>query len=286
LHIINNYCFNIARLYNALNKHIYEEYDYSGWVYDLEIDDTHKFACGLGNVLVHNTFVDSSIENANPFIISNVLGTQVVIDNCVRWGAERLVYVSTDEVYGHLISEDEPAWKENASMNPRNPYAASKAAGEFTVRQYQNRWAILRLPTMYGPGMREALFVFRVIDAIANNRPVLIHGTGEQSRQYGFAVDVARNVYWILIGKLSGVFNLNGYKAISNLRVVADVARILGRNPTIIFSDDRAGQIFRQDIEVSTEKQYETPWETGIEETVRWYIETYGLDRRSHSSAA
>ena len=73
---------------NKLNKSVYEEYQYDGYVYDLEIDDTHKFVCGLGNVIVHNTHVDYSLSEPNSFITSNVLGTQVLINACLKHKVE------------------------------------------------------------------------------------------------------------------------------------------------------------------------------------------------------
>src|SRR3972149_10143360 len=101
------------------------------------------------------SFVDSSIENANPFIHSNVLGTQVLIDACLRWGVKRFVQVSTDEVFGHLTDENAPAWREDAHMAPRNPYSASKGAAELLVRAAHETpgltYNITRSCNTYGP---------------------------------------------------------------------------------------------------------------------------------------
>src|SRR5579885_2072185 len=85
------------------------------------------------DIVIHGaaeTFVDSSLSDPNSFVTSNVLGTQVVINACVKHKVEKLIYVSTDEVYGQLTSESDPPWAEDAPLNPRNPYSATKAAGE------------------------------------------------------------------------------------------------------------------------------------------------------------
>ena len=88
------------------------------------------------DVVIHGAAesnVDNSIVNANGFILSNVLGTQVIIDKCLQYEVGRLIYISTDEVYGQLESEN-GIWLEDFHLAPRNPYSASKASGELLVK--------------------------------------------------------------------------------------------------------------------------------------------------------
>ena len=107
-----------------------------------DVADTHfintLFEYEKPDIVIHGaaeSSVDASLKDPNVFIKSNVLGTQVIVNACVKWNVERLIYVSTDEVYGQLKSESEPSWTENSPLDPRNPYSASKAAGELVVKE-------------------------------------------------------------------------------------------------------------------------------------------------------
>ena len=111
-------------------QNVYLNKDHKFYIAD--VTDAHTiniifetaFKDGPPDVVIHGaaeSFVDNSIKNAQPFITSNVLGTQIIIDACIRWKVKKLIYVSTDEVYGHLENEDAPAWSEEAVLAPRNP---------------------------------------------------------------------------------------------------------------------------------------------------------------------
>lgn len=200
----------------------------------------------------------------------NVMGTEVVARVCAQLKIQ-LVFASTCCAYGN----NQPATVDTA-LAPTENYAASKAAAEYVVRQYGGPFRIDRLPTLYGPGMREALFIYRVIDAVYNGRPVKLDGDGVASRQYGYVQDVAYSLLdpgenWNRLP----VRNLNGPEAISNIKVVADVCRILNRAVTVVFSEDRKSQIYGQQIRSDLDHPME--WLEGLKKTIDWYREQVAL---------
>ena len=119
--------------------------------YPADIRDEHVidviFQREQPDIVIHGaaeTFVDTSLKDPNSFVTSNVLGTQVIINACLKHKVKKLIYISTDEVYGQLTSEQDAPWTEDSPLAPRNPYSASKAAGELMVRAaHTDPWANL-----------------------------------------------------------------------------------------------------------------------------------------------
>ena len=111
-------------------NNIYVNKDHAFYIGD--ISDKHFmnviFEVERPQIVIHGA---AETSNTDLFITSNISGTQVIADACVRWGVERLIYISDDKVYGQLKDEKETSWTENAPLNPRGPYAVSKAAAEF-----------------------------------------------------------------------------------------------------------------------------------------------------------
>ena len=149
--------------------------------YPGDVSDSHFintiFEFERPDIVIHGaaeSFVDSSIDNASPFITSNVLGTQVIIDACLRWEVEKLVHISTDEVYGHLTDESAQAWTEDAPMNPRNPYSASKASAELLVKAAHEthglQYVITRSCNNYGPWQDPEKFMPKIIQNVPSWR--------------------------------------------------------------------------------------------------------------------
>src|SRR5271155_114252 len=131
------------------------------------------------DIIIHGaaeTFVDDSLIDPNKFIHSNVLGTQVLVNAAVKWGVKNFIYISTDEVYGQLLKESDPAWKEDAHMNPRNPYSASKAAGEFVVKaagsSFGLNYCITRSCNNYGPRQTPEKFIPKIIKCILEDQKI------------------------------------------------------------------------------------------------------------------
>lgn len=217
------------------------------------------------DVVLHAAAVsDMNESNADPdknFDV-NIRGTHIISETCARL-EKSLHFISTCCVYGNAQPADVSTVPE-----PTDIYAASKMAGEYIVRRVPNV-AIYRIPTLYGPFMRPALFIHRAIDAISKDEPVFVNGTGMQSRQYGYVEDVANSICDGIVGNASGIHNLNPDRTISVLEVISVAARLLGKPAVkIIFHGARDGEIMSQRINGDCVK---TSFEEGMAKTIAWY---------------
>ena len=202
----------------------------------------------------------------------NVLATDSLAKFCAAKGVH-LYYISTCCAYGN----NQPA-DENTVPHPTERYAASKVAGEFCIMQYGGPWTIFRCPTMYGPGMRESLFIYQVIHRLhAEGGVMYLNGPGDQVRQYGYITDVANRIAVLMNHNLRGqIVNLNSSERISNIRVVSEVSRYMQKE-AIVFFEDRNGDIYDQQISNAKMNKiingdYTTPFAIGIQETIAWYL--------------
>lgn len=220
---------------------------------------------GVDAVIHAAAIADLNESAANPGInfAVNVAGTDVVSSEAAKRKIP-LLFISTCCVYGN----EQPAGLSTVPV-PTELYAWSKLAGEAIVRGYSDANMIARIPTLYGPGMRPALFVYRVIDAIENGRTVEIHGNGRQTRQLGHAEDVAALIWWQLEAR-KAIRNLNPKERTSCVDIVAMAASIMQKPLSLRFVEDRQGQIQRQNI-LSTFDHCHRPFAEGLRQTIEWY---------------
>jgi dTDP-glucose 4,6-dehydratase len=227
------------------------------------------------------SFVDTSIVSATKFVHSNVMGTQVIVDSCIKHNVNRLIYISTDEVYGHLTNRTDRSFEEICGMNPRNPYSATKAAGEMIVRAAANthglKYNITRSCNNYGPNQPIRNLVPIVIYNILNNKEVPVYGTGEQIREWIYVQDNCAAILHILNNAPENeTYNISTPYEITNLEMVFYICDIIGQGKELVkFVKDRPGHDFRYSI--SSQKLRDLGWEPtitfhdGLEKTVRWY---------------
>lgn len=161
--------------------------------------------------LAAETHVDHSIDGADLFLHSNVLGVAHLLTLCARQSVGFL-QVSTDEVYGDVRSG---ATTEDAPLHPSSPYAATKAASDLLVmawgRTHGVRWRIVRPSNCWGPGQHPDKFIPRAIRAIRLDRPITVHGDGEQRRSWLHVEDAARAILTVLDrGMDRRVYNIGG----------------------------------------------------------------------------
>lgn len=280
---------------NAINN-VYTNKNHKFYIGD--IADAHFvnviFEVERPDIVIHaaaESFVDASIANASPFILSNVLGTQIITDACVRWGIERMIYISTDEVYGHLENEDEPSWTEKSPIKPRNPYSASKAAGELLVKAAHEthglNYNITRSCNNYGPRQATEKFIPKIIQNILSNKKMPVYGQGLQVRDWMHVFDNCDAVLKILSdGELNETYNIAANQEFSNIEVFQEVCNVLGRGYDLIeFVPDRPGHDFRYSINASKIKKLDwTPFykfRDGLSQTVQWYVNNQWLFRLS-----
>ncbi len=246
------------------------------------IDTIFKFE--KPDIVIHGaaeTFVDASLSDPNVFMTSNVLGTQTIINACIKNNVERLIYISTDEVYGHLTDENDNPWTEEAPLNPRNPYSASKAAGELLVKAAHQThgltYNITRSSNNYGPRQTSEKLIPKVIKCILNNQPIPIYGKGLQIRDWTHVFDNCSGLMTVLNnGEPNQIYNIAANQEYTNIEVVQKICNVMESGHQLIsFVNDRPGHDFRYSI--NTDKLSELGWKPaikfkdGIRDTIQWY---------------
>ncbi|AIZ61899.1 dTDP-glucose 4,6-dehydratase [Bacillus safensis] len=229
--------------------------------------------------------VDRSIESAEPFIQTNVLGTYRMLEAVLKGKAKKLIHISTDEVYGDL-EPDDPAFTEQTPLSPNNPYSASKASSDLLVKSYihthQLPAMITRCSNNYGPYQHEEKLIPTIIRKAVNGENIPIYGDGQQIRDWLYVEDHARAVKQVLENGTAGqVYNIGGGNEKTNLDLTKTILSQLGiSHDQIAFIQDRKGHDRRYAIDASKLKgelgwTQETSFEEGIEKTINWYRAKY-----------
>ncbi len=226
--------------------------------------------------------VDRSIHDSTPFIRTNVLGTQVLLDAARKHGVRRFIQISTDEVYGSLGPTG--YFTEETPLAPNSPYSASKAAADLLVRAYHHTFGfpaiITRCSNNYGPyQFPEKLIPLFIANAL-NDQPLPLYGDGLQVRDWIHVLDHCHAIDLVLQRGLPGeVYNVGGRCEKTNLEVTRTILQLLGKPESLIrFVEDRPGHDRRYAIDCSKiERELgwrpQVPFEEGLRETIRWYQE-------------
>ncbi|MFN3157882.1 MAG: dTDP-glucose 4,6-dehydratase [Rubinisphaera brasiliensis] len=238
-----------------------------------EIDAVVHFAA--------ESHVDRSILDSSPFIHTNVVGTQILLDACRRVGVSRFVQVSTDEVYGSLPASG--FFTEETPLAPNSPYSASKASADLLVRSYCQTFdfpgIITRCSNNYGPYQFPEKLIPLFITNAMNDQPLPVYGDGRQIRDWIHVVDHCRGVLAALLnGQPGQVYNFGGLCELENLVLTSTLLRVLGKPESLItFVKDRPGHDRRYAIDCRKAAE-ELAWQPqisfkqGLEETVEWYL--------------
>jgi dTDP-glucose 4,6-dehydratase len=226
--------------------------------------------------------VDRSIHDSAPFVRTNVLGTQVLLDAVREFGVERYIQISTDEVYGSLGSEG--SFTEQTPLAPNSPYAASKAAADLLVRSYvhtfQTPALITRCSNNYGPFQFPEKIIPLFISNLLHDEPVPVYGDGLNVRDWIHVRDhcAAIERVWRL-GRVGEAYNIGGHCELTNLALTQTLLDVMGKPRSLIrYVKDRPGHDRRYAIDCTKiERELgwcpTTPFDKGLQETVRWYIE-------------
>ncbi|MGH7458828.1 MAG: dTDP-glucose 4,6-dehydratase [Longimicrobiaceae bacterium] len=249
------------------------------------------------DAIVHfaaESHVDRSIESSAPFLRTNVLGTEVILDAARRLELRALV-VSTDEVYGEL-GPDDPPFTEATPLCPSSPYSASKAAADHLAAAYHRTHGtdvvITRCSNNYGPyQFPEKLIPLTIVNAM-EGRKLPVYGRGENVRDWIQVEDHCRGVLAALErGRPGEVYNFGGAAERRNLDVVRAIVNQVGASEELIeFVTDRPGHDHRYAIDFSKASS-ELGWtpartfEEGLAETVEWYRENRGWWERVRGGA-
>lgn len=232
--------------------------------------------------------VDRSIEAPEIFLKTNILGTQVLMDACLRYGTQRYHQVSTDEVYGDL-PPDRPdlLFTEETPIRTSSPYSASKASADLLAGAYFRTFGlpvtISRCSNNYGPyQFPEKLIPLMIVNAL-NDRPMPIYGRGENVRDWLYVADHCRAVDLIIRhGRLGQVYNIGGHNEMRNIDIARLICRKLGKPESLItYVADRKGHDMRYAIDpgkIHSELGWlpETRFADGIDRTIQWYLDKRG----------
>ena len=224
------------------------------------------------------THVDRSLLGDASFIETDVRGVFVLLEEARRRGIRRFIQISTDEVYGTI---PQGSFAEDSALNPRNPYAASKAGGDRLAYSY---WASYGVPVVitrasnnYGPYQYpEKLIPLFVTNAI-DDQPLPLYGDGRKIRDWLFVRDHAAAIDFLLDrGEPGETYNIAGGNEAENLEVTRQVLRALGKPKTLIrFVDDRPGHDRRYSLDAGKLARAgfrpATRFEVGLAETIEWY---------------
>jgi dTDP-glucose 4,6-dehydratase len=268
-------------------KNIFKHTNHAFYMGDIadEVFMNNVFNLERPDIIIHGaaeSFVDDAIKSAQPFVHSNIMGTQVMIDLSLKYGVERFVYISTDEVYGQLKVGDK-SWTETSQLKPRNPYSASKACGEMLViaanQTHGLNYNITRCCNNYGPRQPPRNLVPRVITSILNNKLIPIHGEGKQIREWIYVEDHCSAIIKIVeLAPPNEIYNVGSGVEWTNLEMVSHISRRLKIKDTKInFIKDRAGHDFRYSVDCSKIKNLgwniSFNFDKGLMQCINWYLE-------------
>ena len=228
------------------------------------------------------SFVDRSINDANPFLVSNIRGAFTILDIITKQ-KKRMIQISTDEVFGSL---PKGSADEQTKFNPSSPYAATKAAAELLINSFSithnSDVVITRCTNNYGPRQFPEKLIPKTIILAKQERSIPIYGNGKNLRDWIFVDEHCDAVYEILInGKSGQAYNISANNEISNMQIVHKILEIMGKsNDLIEFVEDRPGHDQRYSLDSSKIKN-EFGWSTkinfeeGIRKTIEWYEKNF-----------
>ncbi|MEW9699973.1 dTDP-glucose 4,6-dehydratase [Paenibacillus sp. SI8] len=236
--------------------------------------------------------VDRSILEPDVFVKTNVLGTQVLLEAAKQYGVQKFVHVSTDEVYGTL--GETGLFTEETPLAPNSPYSASKAGSDLLVRSYHETFGlpvnITRCSNNYGPyQFPEKLIPLIIANALAD-KPLPVYGDGLNIRDWLYVEDHCGAIDLVLHKGVNGdVYNIGGNNERTNIHIVQTILRELGKPESLIqYVKDRPGHDRRYGID-ATKITTDLGWkpvhnfETGINETIRWYLDNQAWWKRIQS---
>ncbi|MEU0399752.1 dTDP-glucose 4,6-dehydratase [Streptomyces sp. NPDC006197] len=236
--------------------------------------------------------VDRSIEDGSPFVRTNVLGTQTLLDAAVRHGVRTHVQISTDEVYGSIAAG---AATEDAPLRPSSPYSASKAAADLMALAYHATHGldvrVTRCSNNFGPRQHPEKLIPRFVTALLAGQDVPLYGDGSQIRDWLHVEDHVTAVELVRTGGRPGrIYNIGGGTSLTNLDLTHHLLELCGAGPErIVRVTDRKGHDRRyavDDTRIRRELGYEprADFATALADTVRWYADRSPRTSGDHSA--
>jgi dTDP-glucose 4,6-dehydratase len=226
------------------------------------------------------THVDRSITDAGDFVSANVTGVQVLLQACLDTGVNRVIQVSTDEVYGSIGSG---SWTEDAPLAPNSPYSAAKAGGDLMARAYSRTHglnvSITRCCNNYGPYQFPEKIIPLFVTNLLDGQKVPLYGDGRNVRGWMHVDDHCRGIQFVLDhGAPGGVYHINGDAELTNLELTQAILEHFGAGWDMVTPvADRKGHDRRYSLDDSALRALgyapRTRFADGLATTVRWYAE-------------
>ncbi len=228
------------------------------------------------------SFVDRSINNADPFLVSNIRGAFTILDIITKQ-KKRMIQISTDEVFGSLSTGTAD---EQTKFNPSSPYAATKAAAELLINSFSVTFnpdvVITRCTNNYGPRQFPEKLIPKTIILAKQGKNIPIYGNGKNLRDWIFVEEHCDAVYEILMnGKSGQAYNISANNEINNLEIVNKILEIMGKSSDLIeFVEDRPGHDQRYSLDSSKIKNKfgwstKINFEEGLRKTIEWYEQNF-----------
>jgi len=225
------------------------------------------------------THVDRSIDESKSFVRSNVEGAQTLLQASLGADIDRFVQISTDEVYGHIMCGK---FDESDGLNPRNPYAATKAAADLLLSSYHIAHdlpiVILRSSNNFGPRQHSEKLIPKFITYAANGRNLPLYGDGSNVREWLYVKDTCTAIDTVVRDGIVGeVYNVGSGNELSNLEIAHEILDALDASDDLIeFVEDRPGHDQRYAMDTSKIESLgwspDMNFEEGLERTVRYYL--------------
>lgn len=223
--------------------------------------------------------VDRSITGAADFVVTNVLGTQTLLQAALAAGVPRFVHVSTDEVYGSIASG---SWDESRPLEPNSPYSASKAGSDLLARAYARTFgmdvSITRCSNNYGPHQYPEKVIPLFVTNLMDGLPVPLYGEGRNVRDWLHVDDHCRGINLVLAkGRGGETYNIGGGTELTNVELTERLLAAMGVGWEMVQRvPDRLGHDRRYSVDItkiSEDLGYapEVPFEQGLADTVDWY---------------
>lgn len=225
--------------------------------------------------------VDRSIAHAADFVLTNVIGTQTLLDAALRHGVDKFVHVSTDEVYGSI---SEGSWSEDQPLEPNSPYSASKASSDLLARAYfrthQLPVCVTRCSNNYGPYQFPEKVIPLFVTNLIDGRTVPLYGDGLNVRDWLHVDDHCRAIHLVLSsGRPGEVYNIGGGTELTNRELTQRLLDATGSDwDSVEQVTDRLGHDRRYSVDIAKIKRelgYEprVDFDEGLAATVAWYRE-------------
>ena len=274
-----------AELYGADRRNLseiqnHEKYEFiKGNITNRRLMEETISRCDLVVNFAAESFVDRSISDANPFLVSNIRGAFTVLDIITKQ-KKRMLQISTDEVFGSLSSNTAT---EESKLNPSSPYAATKAAAELLINSYRVTYdsdvIITRCTNNYGPRQFSEKLIPKTIILAKQGQNIPIYGNGKNIRDWIHVDDHCDGILSLLLdGKSGQSYNISANNEMDNVTIVKMILEIMGKSEDLIeYVEDRPGHDFRYSMSSNKiSKEYgwkpKIGFEEGIEKTIEWYL--------------